>query len=182
MATTSTTSRPHNAVQVGQWRLTDSWAKQMRAYLLRGGFFMCTSDFWPDSQWANFMESMTRVFPDEPVVDIPNDDQIFHSVYDLTGRYSGHPARVTFKPARDREVRRLPSALARYLRPRSRVMVAILSGATSTIPWMGRRPGFTAEIPSALGIRIGVNYIVYALSPLIVCAAWRSTLPALLSQ
>ena len=29
------------AVQVGQWSLTDSQAKQLREYLLRGGFFMC---------------------------------------------------------------------------------------------------------------------------------------------
>jgi hypothetical protein len=29
------------AVQVGQWTLTDAQAKQLREYLLRGGFFMC---------------------------------------------------------------------------------------------------------------------------------------------
>jgi hypothetical protein len=42
------------AVQVGQWRLTDAQAKEMREHLLRGGFFMC-DDFWGEAQWANFM-------------------------------------------------------------------------------------------------------------------------------
>ena len=101
------------AVQVGQWRLTDSQAKQMREYLLRGGFFMC-DDFWGEDQWANFMESMHRVFPERAVVDIPNDDQIFHSVYDLSDRYQVPGARyiqtgVTEKCAG------LPAALARHL-------------------------------------------------------------------
>src|ERR1700679_3020104 len=51
------------AVQVGQWKLTDAQAKQLREYLLRGGFFMC-DDFWGPAQWDNFLESMHRVFPD----------------------------------------------------------------------------------------------------------------------
>ena len=57
------------AVQVGHWRLTDQQAKALREYLLRGGFFM-VDDFWGEDQWANFMESMRRVFPDREVVDL----------------------------------------------------------------------------------------------------------------
>src|SRR5579862_6502927 len=74
------------AVQVGWWDLTDSQAKKLRDYLLRGGFFMC-DDFWGDSQWEVFQASMKRVFPDRPIVDIDDADQIFHSVYDLDDRY-----------------------------------------------------------------------------------------------
>ena len=36
------------AVQVGHWNLSDSQAKAMREYLLRGGFFMC-DDFWGET-------------------------------------------------------------------------------------------------------------------------------------
>jgi hypothetical protein len=80
------------AVQTGQWKLTDGQAKQMREYLARGGFFMC-DDFWGESQWQNFLESMHRVLPDRPVVDIPDDDPIFHVVYDLSDRYQVPGAR-----------------------------------------------------------------------------------------
>src|SRR5271169_1867163 len=57
------------AVQVGDWHLTDAQAHKLRDYLLRGGFFMA-DDFWGERNWANFMESMMRVFPDRPVVEL----------------------------------------------------------------------------------------------------------------
>ncbi len=102
------------AVQVGQWRLTDAQAKEMREYLLRGGFFMC-DDFWGESQWANFMESMRRVFPDRPVVDIPDDDPIFHVVYDLSDRYQVPGARY-IQTGVTEKCEGLPGAMARDLR------------------------------------------------------------------
>ena len=41
----------------------------MRDYLLRGGFFMC-DDFHGTREWNIFMDSMQRVFPDRPVVEL----------------------------------------------------------------------------------------------------------------
>src|SRR5215471_726084 len=64
-------------VEVGHWDLTDDEAKQMREYLLRGGFFMC-DDFHGQIEWDVFFASMRKVFPDRPVVDIPSNDAIFH--------------------------------------------------------------------------------------------------------
>src|SRR5271169_6884133 len=70
------------AVQVGHWQLTDSQAKTLREYLLRGGFFMA-DDFWGPTEWEIFMESMKKVFPDRQVVELENKEAIFHTVYDL---------------------------------------------------------------------------------------------------
>src|SRR5512133_1176477 len=74
------------AVEVGHWQLTDAQAKAMREYLLRGGFFFC-DDFHGSYEWDIFMESIKRVFPDRPVVDIENTDSIFHAIYDLDDKY-----------------------------------------------------------------------------------------------
>jgi hypothetical protein len=150
------------AVQVGQWRLTDSQAKQMREYLLRGGFFMC-DDFWGEDQWENFMESMHRVFPERAVVDIPNDDPIFHSVYDLTDRYQVPGARyiqtgVTEKCAG------CPARWRGIYDDRGRLMVAMTFQSDVGDSWeWADDPGYDEKF-SALGIRIGVNYIVYSMS------------------
>ena len=57
------------AVQTGHWQLTDSQAKSMREYLLRGGFFMC-DDFWGPDEWEIFMASMRKVFPDRQPVEL----------------------------------------------------------------------------------------------------------------
>src|SRR6266436_6175092 len=64
------------AVQVGEWGLTDVQAKLLREYLLRGGFFMA-DDLHGTEEWAVFEESMKRVFPDRPILEIDDADAIF---------------------------------------------------------------------------------------------------------
>jgi hypothetical protein len=73
------------AVEVGHWMLDDQEAARLREYLLRGGFLM-VDDFHGTSEWAQFVASMQRVFPDRPIVDIPVDDPVFHAVYDMVDR------------------------------------------------------------------------------------------------
>src|SRR2546428_6169372 len=73
-------------VEVGHWDLTDAQAKTLREYLLRGGFFMC-DDFHGTREWAVFLLSMQRVFPDRPIVEIENKDAIFHTIFNLDERY-----------------------------------------------------------------------------------------------
>src|ERR1700739_1377499 len=74
------------AVQVGEWGITDAQAKKLRDYLLRGGFFMA-DDFHGTLEWQMFVQRIRMVFPDRPIVDIPNDDPIFHTVFDVDDRY-----------------------------------------------------------------------------------------------
>src|SRR6266545_1662898 len=74
------------AGEMGDWKLTDAQAANLREYLLRGGFLML-DDFWGTEEWGRFDESLKKVFPDRPVVEIEDGDAIFHSVYDLDERY-----------------------------------------------------------------------------------------------
>src|SRR5437016_10363360 len=84
------------AVEVGHWLLPDDQAAQLREYLLRGGMLM-VDDFHGSEYWSDFRGSinelevfvarLSKVFPDRPIVDIPNDDPIFHTVYDLDDRF-----------------------------------------------------------------------------------------------
>ena len=150
------------AVQVGHWNLTDSQAAQMREFLLRGGFFMA-DDFWGEDEWQIFMASMKRVFPDRQVVDLPNDAGIFHSVYDLDDRYQvasqGSVNRgVSFKCSP------CPDKWRGIYDDKGRVMVAISlnSDIGDSWEWLNE-PGYPLRY-SDLGIRIGVNYVVYAMT------------------
>jgi hypothetical protein len=68
--------------EAGQMIFDDSDAHVLREYLTRGGFWMI-DDFWGTFEWANFEREMKKVFPDRPIVDIPMDHPIFHSVYDI---------------------------------------------------------------------------------------------------
>jgi hypothetical protein len=73
------------AVEVGRWNLNDEEAKQLREFIDRGGFFM-VDDFHCDEQWASFMDSFQLVYGPEDVIDIPEDDPINRSVFDLNPR------------------------------------------------------------------------------------------------
>src|SRR5271165_3286745 len=74
------------AVQVGEWGLTPEQGKVLRDYLLHGGFFMA-DDFHGAEEFEVFVQRMKYVFPDRPLVDIPDNDPIFHTVFDLNERY-----------------------------------------------------------------------------------------------
>ena len=75
-------------VEVGHWDLTDAQAQKLREYLLRGGFFMC-DDFHGSREWRVFTASMSRVFPDRPIVEIENADAIFHTRFRSERALSG---------------------------------------------------------------------------------------------
>src|SRR5665213_1400086 len=68
------------AVQVGEWGLTPKEGRELREYLLRGGFFMA-DDFHGNEERQVFEDSMKLVFPDRPIVDISEDDPIFPVSY-----------------------------------------------------------------------------------------------------
>jgi len=73
------------AVEVGYWSLDDQEAARLRDYLLRGGTLV-VDDFHGTAEWASFMQSMSKVFPDRTVVEIPETDPLFHIVHDLNDR------------------------------------------------------------------------------------------------
>ena len=148
------------AVQVGEWGLTDSQAQKLRDYLLRGGFFMA-DDLHGTVEWRVFAERMQRVFPDRPIVEIPNSDPIFHTVYDLDDRYqivgAGHLENG----------HKLDGYVAHWrgiYDDKGRVMVAISVNSDVGDAWEWADEPDYPEKYSALAIRLGVNYIVYSMT------------------
>ena len=63
------------ALEIGSWLLSQEEADNLREYLLRGGFLVI-DDFHGTVQWEGFMRSMRRVFPDRPIVDVPQEHAI----------------------------------------------------------------------------------------------------------
>jgi hypothetical protein len=150
------------AVQTGHWQLTDSQAKTLREYLLRGGFFMA-DDFWGPTEWEIFMDSMKKVFPDRQVVELDNKEAIFHAVYDLDDRYQvashGSVMRgVSFK------CDGCPDHWRGIFDDHGRLMVAMTFQSDVGDSWEWADDPYYPERYSALGIRIGVNYVIYAMT------------------
>ncbi len=147
----------------GTWELSDEQVAKLRDYLLRGGFLLCDS-FFGTREWQGFEDTMRRVFPDRPIIELAEDHPIFHVLYDLKDRKQianwqslngrGVPYRADGVDPHWRAV----------LDDDGRVMAAILfnNDMGDSMQWADD-PSYPQE-DSALGIRVGVNYALYTLT------------------
>jgi len=152
------------AVQVGEWGLTDRQGQALREYLLRGGFFMA-DDFHTNAEWYEFESRIKKAFPEKDIREIPDDDPIFHTVYDLTDRYQipgqahlrdGYKGRpdISGKGAHWRGI----------YDDQGRIMIAISYNSDVGDAWeWADDPYYPAKFAD-LAIRLGVNYIVYSMT------------------
>jgi hypothetical protein len=149
-------------VEVGHWTLTDEEADQLRDYLLKGGFFM-TDDFHGTKEWAVFMESFRKVFPDRPVVDIDNKDPIFHVIYDLGDRYQIPGAQWLYTGSRY-EYDGFEDKWRAVYDDKGRIVAGICHNVDmgDAIEWSDD-PRYPEQY-SALAYRIAANYVMYDLT------------------
>lgn len=151
-----------NAGEMGDWKLTTAQAAALREYLLRGGFLML-DDFWGTEEWSRFAESMQMVFPDREIVEIANDDPIFHVVYDLDDRYQVPGQWAIARGTTYRNDGGTPHWRGIY-DDHGRVMVAMTFNSDVGDSWEWADDPNYPEKYSALGIRIGVNYVMYSMT------------------
>src|SRR5204863_5205023 len=69
----------------GEWEPSSYEASRLREYCLRGGFLL-VDDLHGEYDWSIFQSSMRRVFPDRPIVEIPETDPLMHVFFDLGDR------------------------------------------------------------------------------------------------
>jgi hypothetical protein len=146
------------------WDLTDSQAGTLREYLLRGGFLLADS-FFGTEEWEAFMESMSRVFPGRPVVDLPDEHALFTVVYDFTERqqinnwrtlvggcqcgYRGDGSEPKWRAILDDD---------------GRIMVAMSFNNDMGDSWQHADDPTYPQEDSHMGLRLGVNYVIYTLT------------------
>jgi len=154
------------AVFVGEWNLTDHQAHTLRDYLDRGGFLMC-DDFWGTQDWEIFKAGMSKVFPDRPIVEIKDEESIFHTVYDLDDRYQV-PGEWSVRMLHHGGAGYRNDGVTAHWRGiydnKNRLMVAVSFNSDLGDSWEWADSPEYPEEYSALGIRIGVNYIVYSMT------------------
>ncbi len=150
------------AVEVGHWKLTDSQVTKLRDYLMRGGFLM-VDDFHGTREWDTFVASMSRVFPDRPIVDIENSDAIFHVLYDLDERYQVPGAQI-LQTGRPYESDGIEARWRGIYDDKGRLLVAICHNMDLGDSWEWADVPRYPEKYSSLGIRIAVNYVIYAMT------------------
>jgi hypothetical protein len=150
------------AVEVGSWDFSEDQAERMRAFLLKGGFLM-VDDFHGTLEWEMFQAGLRKIFPERAIEELPNQDEIFHSPYDLDQRvqvpgiqylYSGR----TFE-------RDGVNPVWRAVRDDSgHIVVAICHNMDLGDAWEWADLPQYPENYTSLAYRIGINYIVYAMT------------------
>ena len=161
------------SVEVGHRNLPDDQTAQLRDFLLRGGFLMVDDFHGSDardhedgiSEWEVFTASMNRVFPDRRIEDLPDADQIFHTVYDLNDRFQvpgwqWHETGLTYEKG--------PTGKEPHWRgirdDKGRVMVAICHNMDLGDAWEWSDDPRYPEKWASLAYRIAVNYFIYDLT------------------
>ena len=151
------------ALEVGYMYMTEPEVKGLRDYLLAGGFLMI-DDFWGTGEWANFEAEIRRVLPEYPIVEIPIDHPVFHTVYNIeevvqVPNYgNAQPGRRTWE--RDGYE---PHVLGIF-DEENRLMVIINWNTDIGDAWEWAEDPYYPLYYSTFAIEITLNIIVYAMS------------------
>jgi hypothetical protein len=146
------------------WQLTDEQATELREYLLRGGFLFCDSFFGPRN-WAVFEESLRRVFPDRPIIDLTDDHPVFHTVFDLPEmtKVQIPNAGAVFRGGRGF----MNDGMPRWRgveAPDGRLLVLIAFNNDVADAWQwADDPRYPGDLVN-LALRLGVNVAMYAMT------------------
>jgi hypothetical protein len=151
------------AVQVGEWGPTPRQCQELREFLLRGGFFMA-DDFHGNYERKVFLDSMKQVFPERPVLEIPDGDPILHTVYDLSDRIQiPGQAHLSLGCKNCNDGGRGAHWQGIY-DDKGRIMIAITYNSDVGDAWEYADDPYYPENAASSAIRIGVNYVVYSMT------------------
>jgi hypothetical protein len=137
----------------GFWAPTDAQAGALRDYLAKGGFLI-VDDFAGD-QWDNFEAQMRRVLPSLRPLPMDVKHPIFDSFFHIESLDYTHP------------YWRLPSQFLGYFEdndPSKRLLAIVNYNNDLAEYWEWSDTGFLPVELSNEAYKIGINYIVYAMT------------------
>jgi hypothetical protein len=150
------------AVEVGYMQLSEDDARKLRQYLLRGGFLM-VDDFHGTREWNNFATQMKKVFPEREIEDVDVSEPIFHCFFDIKELHELPGLQYLYSGRIFEKDGKAPRFAAIYDDNR-RIMVMINHNVDMGDAWeWADLPQYPARYTTQ-AYRLGVNYIVYALS------------------
>jgi hypothetical protein len=143
----------------GGWRPTEREVLGMRAYLLKGGFIIF-DDFSGPSDWLNFTQQMQRVLPKARIVEVEANHPIFDSFFriDVNAMRGGQNV---FGPQRGRPTY---YGIFQDNDPKKRLISIINFNNDIGDFWQFSDEGFFPVEMSNEAYKLGVNYIIYALT------------------
>jgi hypothetical protein len=153
------------AVEVGYMDLSQEEAGRLREYFVRGGF-LHADDFWGPDQLENFVYQMEKVFPDRPLELLPLTHEVFHTFFDVDKivqipgiGYARRGGGATWQDSRDTTPR-----VYGVSDDSGRLMVMMTYNSDLGDAWEWMDDPDYPEIFSSQAYRMGINFIIYAMS------------------
>jgi len=144
--------------EAGYWTMTDEEAAAFRAYLLKGGFVIFDDfrDDFGNAGWVNFDRQMQRVLPGVRYFDLSPSDPIFHAFFDIDSfdivpQYYDRGTPVFRAVYEDND-------------PSKRMMAVINFNTDISNFWEFSALGYRPVEESNEAYKLGVNYVVYAMT------------------
>jgi hypothetical protein len=137
----------------GFWSITEEGAANLRQHLLRGGLIIF-DDFEAD-QWYNFAAQLKRALPEYDFIEIDGTHPVFQSFFAIDDIYVPHP---------------LVSVTPKYFGmfenndPSQRMLALVNYNSDLAEYWEWSGQGFFPVDPTTEAYKLGVNYIIYALT------------------
>ena len=142
------------------WTMNDHEASALRGYLLKGGFIIF-DDFRDDSRngmtgWATFAQQMKRVIPNARFIDLDPSFPIFHSFFEIN-TFNIIPQAYDYNRA-------ILRGLFEDNDPKKRMLAMINFNTDISDFWEFANNGFYLVSQDNEAYKLGVNYVVYALT------------------
>ncbi len=150
------------AVEVSSWDFSLEQAERMREFLLKGGFLM-VDDFHGTAEWQMFEAGLRKIFSERPIEDLADEDPIFHVNYDLEQRFQV-PVVNYVNTGQTYERDGFNPEWRAVRDDNGRVMVAICHNMDLGDAWEWADLPQYPERFTSLAYRIGINYIMYAMT------------------
>lgn len=148
-------------ISVGDWQLSRSHAERLGEYLKRGGFLM-VDDFHNDREWSIFMEGIRQMGLENAPEELADESAAFHVVFDMKERVRVPGANVVHGSGIER------GGVVPHWRGimdgKGRMIVAISFNQDMGDGWEFADVPDYPERLSSEAIRLGTNYVVYAMT------------------
>lgn len=145
------------------WSLSEAQAAKIREYLLRGGFLTCDS-FFGTQEWEGFLRGMRQIFPDREIAEMPDEDPIFTAGFAVHEKYQVGNFRSMLRNGNTYRADGAEPHWRAMRDDKGRIMVAINFNNDFGDSWqLADDPRYPQKF-SYLGIRLGINYVIYAMT------------------
>ena len=144
--------------EAGYWTMTDREATALRNYFTKGGFVIFDDfrDGRGNPGWANFEMQMRRVLPNVRFYDLQPTHPIFHSFFEINS-FSIIPQKYDAGPP-------ILRAVYEDNDPKKRLIAMINFSTDVSDFWEFSGTGMSIVAEDNEAYKLGVNYILYALT------------------